>query len=99
MKKTILLSGILMLGAAALPAHAQQTVTFLGYSGLFQERYTKAVIEPFMAANPDIKIEYFPQQGSAAMLGFAARLQRRAAVRYRSDGCLRRQNRYGRRSV
>ncbi|MBW9068905.1 ABC transporter substrate-binding protein [Agrobacterium pusense] len=69
MKKTILLSGILMLGAAALPAQAQQTVTFLGYSGLFQERYTKAVIEPFMAANPDIKVEYFPQQGSAAMLG------------------------------
>ncbi len=50
MKKTVLLSGFLMLGAAALPAHAQQTVTFVGYSGLFQERYTKAVIEPFMAA-------------------------------------------------
>lgn len=69
MKKSILLSGILMLGAAAMPAHAQQTVTFLGYSGLFQERYTKAVIEPFMAANPDIKVDYFPQQGSSAMLG------------------------------
>lgn len=69
MKKSIFLSGILMLGASALPAFAEETLTLLGYSGLFQQRYTKAVIEPFMAKYPDIKVEYFPQQGSAAMLG------------------------------
>ncbi|OLP54763.1 polyamine ABC transporter substrate-binding protein [Rhizobium rhizosphaerae] len=69
MKTAIFLSGALLLATTALPAHAQQTVTLLAYSGLFQERYTKAVIEPFMAAHPDIKVEYFPQPGSAAMLG------------------------------
>lgn len=47
----------------------QQTVTVMAYSGLFQERYTKAVIEPFMKANPGIKVEYFPMPNSAQMLG------------------------------
>jgi putative spermidine/putrescine transport system substrate-binding protein len=47
----------------------QQTVTVMAYSGLFQERYTKAVVEPFMKANPGIKIEYFPMPNSAQMLG------------------------------
>lgn len=47
----------------------QQTVTVMAYSGLFQERYTKAVIEPFMKANPGIKVDYFPLPNSAQMLG------------------------------
>ena len=47
----------------------QKTVTLMAYSGLFQERYTKAVVEPFMKANPDIKVEYFPLPNSAQMLG------------------------------
>jgi putative spermidine/putrescine transport system substrate-binding protein len=58
--------------AAGLSSHsatAQQTVTLMAYSGLFQERYTKAVVEPFMKANPGIKIEYFPMPNSAQMLG------------------------------
>ena len=38
----------------------QKTVTLMAYSGLFQERYTKAVVEPFMKANPDIMVEFFP---------------------------------------
>ncbi|AMJ62745.1 polyamine ABC transporter substrate-binding protein [Bosea sp. PAMC 26642] len=50
-------------------AMAQQTVTLMAYSGLFQERYTKAVVEPFMKANPTIKVEYFPMPNSAQMLG------------------------------
>src|SRR6185436_2395628 len=50
-------------------AAAQQTVTLMAYSGLFQERYTKAVVEPFMKANPGIKVEYFPMPNSAQMLG------------------------------
>ena len=41
----------------------------MAYSGLFQERYTKAVVEPFMKANPDIKVEYFALPNSAQMLG------------------------------
>jgi putative spermidine/putrescine transport system substrate-binding protein len=47
----------------------QKTVTLMAYSGLFQERYMKAVVEPFMKANPDIKVEYFPLPNSAQMLG------------------------------
>ena len=50
-------------------AAAETTVTLMAYSGLFQERYTKAVIEPFMKAHPDIKVTYFPLPGSAVMLG------------------------------
>jgi putative spermidine/putrescine transport system substrate-binding protein len=47
----------------------QKTVTLMAYSGIFQDRYTKAVVEPFMKANPDIKVEYFGVQNSAQMLG------------------------------
>ncbi|GGE21333.1 polyamine ABC transporter substrate-binding protein [Aureimonas endophytica] len=58
-----------MMAGTAVPALAQERVTLVAYGGLFQERYTKAVIEPFMTANPDIAVEYFPLQGSAQMLG------------------------------
>lgn len=60
-----LATGLTTQGALA----QQQTVTVMAYSGLFQERYTKAVIEPFMKANPGIKVEYFPMPNSAQMLG------------------------------
>lgn len=56
-------------GAFAGPALAETNLTLMAYSGLFQERYTKAVIEPFMKAHPDIKVTYFPLPSSAAMLG------------------------------
>src|ERR1044072_645034 len=55
---------------SAQPGFAQQkTITLMAYSGIFQERYTKAVVEPFMKANPDIKVEYFALPNSAQMLG------------------------------
>lgn len=57
------------LGLMSQAAMAQQTVTVMAYSGLFQERYTKAVVEPFMKANPGIKVEYFAMPNSAQMLG------------------------------
>lgn len=60
----------LALALSAQGAVAQQkSVTLMAYSGIFQERYTKAVVEPFMKANPDIKVEYFGVQNSAQMLG------------------------------
>jgi putative spermidine/putrescine transport system substrate-binding protein len=71
----------LLCGAAALPflaasAMAQQaTVTLVAYSGIFQDRYTAAVVEPFMKANPDIKVVYAGAPNSAQMLG-AARAQK-----------------------
>src|SRR4051794_34937648 len=61
--------GAFALGLLSQTAAAQQTVTLMAYSGLFQERYTKAVVEPFMKANPGIKVEYFPMRSSAEMLG------------------------------
>lgn len=61
----------LALGLLTQAAAAETTVTLMAYSGLFQERYTKAVVEPFMKAHPDIKITYFPVPSSAAMLGNA----------------------------
>ena len=63
------------LGALAAPfirpahAQAQTTITLVSYPVLFQERYTKAVIEPFEAENPDVKVSYFAQATSAQMLG------------------------------
>jgi putative spermidine/putrescine transport system substrate-binding protein len=66
--KTVLGSA-LGLGLLAGPAAAQSTVTLMAYSGLFQDRYTAAVVEPFMKANPDVKVTYYPLQNSAQMLG------------------------------
>ncbi|BAF87800.1 ABC opine/polyamine transporter periplasmic binding protein [Azorhizobium caulinodans ORS 571] len=59
----------LALGLFSQAAWAESNITVMAYSGLFQERYTKAVIEPFMKAHPDIKVTYFPLPSSAAMLG------------------------------
>lgn len=63
------------LGALSAPfigrarAQTATTITLVGYPVLFQERYTKTVIEPFMAENPDVKVTYFAQPTSAQMLG------------------------------
>lgn len=51
------------------PAYAETNITLVAFPVLFQENYTKAVIEPFMKANPDIKVTYFAQPTSAQMLG------------------------------
>jgi putative spermidine/putrescine transport system substrate-binding protein len=65
-----LAGAVLALALSSQASFAQQkTVTLMAYSGLFQERYMKAVVEPFMKANPDIKVEYFPLPNSAQMLG------------------------------
>jgi putative spermidine/putrescine transport system substrate-binding protein len=56
------------------PAYAQDTsvsgtVTFAAYSGIFQDNYTKAVVEPFMKKFPNVKVTYYPFPNSAQMLG------------------------------
>jgi putative spermidine/putrescine transport system substrate-binding protein len=74
-KRAAMAAAAVMIAASA---HAQQTtITFAGYVGLFQDLYTKAVIEPFMKANPDIKVVYFTPGNSAAILG-ALRAQKAA---------------------
>ncbi len=52
------------------PASAQErAITFAGYSGIFQENYQAAVIDPFMKKNPSIKVNYYSAASSAVTLG------------------------------
>ncbi|MGL4289877.1 MAG: extracellular solute-binding protein [Phreatobacter sp.] len=44
-------------------------ITLIGYRSSFQENYIKAVIEPFQAAHPDIKVTYYGVQNAAFALG------------------------------
>ena len=51
-------------GAAA----QERTITFAAYSGIFQENYQAAVIDPF-TKKTGIKVQYFPLPSSAQILG------------------------------
>lgn len=44
-------------------------ITLMSYAGIFQDNYTKAVIEPFTAAHPGVKVNYAPGGTSAQMVG------------------------------
>lgn len=69
-RRNLLTSAAFLATLAASPALAQQaTVTLVAYSGIFQDRYTAAVVEPFMKANPNIKVVYAGAPNSAQMLG------------------------------
>ncbi len=65
--------GLLATGLAApfiRPARAAEGhVTLAAYSGIFEENYRAAVVEPFMKANPDIQITYYSMGNSAQTLG------------------------------
>lgn len=59
---------------AAAPAYAQSApisgeITLLGYSGVFQDKYTEAVIKPFEAAHPGVTVKYYTTGNAASMLG------------------------------
>ena len=43
-------------------------VTLMAYSGVVQDNYTEAVVEPFMEKYPDIDVEYVPAESSSEML-------------------------------
>ena len=57
--------------AVTAPALAQPsgTITLMAYSGIFQENYTAAVIEPFKQRFPGVEVTYFGPGTSAQMLG------------------------------
>ncbi|WP_420103735.1 extracellular solute-binding protein [Bosea sp. (in: a-proteobacteria)] len=62
------------LATVAMPSvlRAQQLggqITLMSYSGIFQDNYMKTVVEPFMAANPGVKVNYAPGGTSAQMVG------------------------------
>jgi putative spermidine/putrescine transport system substrate-binding protein len=56
-RKTIALASALCALAVAGTASAQTELTVIVYGGSFEEGWRKAVIEPFEAANPDIKVK------------------------------------------
>lgn len=65
--RSLCLASILAVAATAAADAAQ--ITVMGYRGEFQENYTKAVIEPFQAAHPDITVTYYGVQNAATALG------------------------------
>jgi putative spermidine/putrescine transport system substrate-binding protein len=70
MKRLFGLGCSVVIALASSSAFAQQTtITVIAYGGLFQERYTKSVIEPFQQANPGITVNYFGLPTSGQMLG------------------------------
>ena len=48
---------------------AETSLVLAAYSGIFEENYRAAVVEPFMAANPGIKVTYYQMGASAQTLG------------------------------
>lgn len=63
----ILLSGCT---AAAPEAGGDTTeITVMGYTAIFEDKFTESVIAMFEEANPDITVNYEPGQNSAEMLG------------------------------
>lgn len=51
-------------------AQAQERkITLAAYSGIFEDTYKKTVVEPFMKANPSIKVNYAGMPTSAQNLG------------------------------
>jgi putative spermidine/putrescine transport system substrate-binding protein len=60
--------------ALARPAMAQNAavsgqITLMSYAGIFQDNYTRTVVEPFRKAFPNITVNYAPGGTSAQMLG------------------------------
>ena len=54
--------------AASTGSATSGEVNLIAYSGVWQDQYTAAVVEPFKAKYPDIKINYSSKRSSAEML-------------------------------
>jgi putative spermidine/putrescine transport system substrate-binding protein len=59
----------LLAGVSARAAEPSGELVLMAYPGAFQDNYTKAVVEPFMAAHPGVKVIYSAAGNSAQMLG------------------------------
>jgi len=68
-RRAVLLGGLGLAATRAATAATASTasgnVTVMGYFGIFQDNYTRAVLAPFMRAFPDIKVTFRPVRGSA----------------------------------
>lgn len=73
-RRLVLQTGLATVAAPAL-VRAQPslsgTITLMSYAGIFQDNYTKAVVEPFQQAHPGVKVNYVPGGTSAQMVGSA----------------------------
>ncbi|MDB6454104.1 ABC transporter substrate-binding protein [Falsirhodobacter sp. 20TX0035] len=58
-----------LLGTTAMAQELSGEITLGSYTGVFQDEYTKAVIAPFEAAHPGVKVNYYSDRGSAGLLG------------------------------
>ena len=54
--------------AALAPVHAVE-ITVMGYRGVFEDNYVKAVVRPFIEKHPDIKVNYYGVLNAATSLG------------------------------
>jgi putative spermidine/putrescine transport system substrate-binding protein len=63
------------LSASVAVAQPAGEITLMAYAGIFQDKYTEAVIRPFEQKFPGVKVKYFTAGNSAQMLG-ALRAQR-----------------------
>ena len=70
-RRLVIQAGLATIAAPAL-VRAQGLsgqITLMSYAGIFQDNYTKTVIEPFMQANPGVKVNFTPGGTSAQMVG------------------------------
>lgn len=70
-RRLVLQTGLATIAAPAL-VRAQGlsgSITLMSYSGIFQDNYVKAVVEPFQQAFPGVKVNYVPGGTSAQMVG------------------------------
>jgi putative spermidine/putrescine transport system substrate-binding protein len=61
--------GVLAVGLAPAQAQPKGDLVVMAYPGAFQDNYVKAVIEPFQAKYPGVKVTYAAGGNSAQMLG------------------------------
>ena len=76
-RRLVIQSGLATIAAPAV-LRAQTlsgTVTLMTYTGIFQDNYTKAVVEPFQQAHPGVKVNFVSAGTSAQMVG-AVRAQK-----------------------
>lgn len=71
MKTTLTLAATALLAAGAAQAQSELSgeITLAGYSGIFQDKYTQAVIQPFQEKHPGVTVNFFANTTSAAILG------------------------------
>ena len=70
-RRIVMQTGLAALAAPAI-ARAQApagSITLMAYGGIFQDNYTRAVVEPFRRAFPGVTVTYAQGGNSAQMVG------------------------------